>query len=232
LVLCGADDIDAVWAAVALREVTGGPVEIVMPEELAARATWRHTVDGSSTRTRLALVDRLDIVDEQIAGVLNRLTLVRESMFPSLPERDRDYAAEEVTALLCAWLLSLPCPVFNRPSPGALVDYRRPAEWRLLAGTAGLAAAPWRRSTAVAEDAEPSPSHAALVAGDAVVGDVPESVAGGLLQLSALTGIELFEASFTDEWALTAVELFPPLRSWGPDAVRALAAAATVGSRS
>jgi len=231
LVLCGADDIDAVWAAVALREVTGGPVEIVMPEELATRVRWRHTVDGSSRRTSLAIGDRLDIADEQIAGVLNRLTVVRESMFPSLPERDRDYAAEEVTALLCAWLLSLPDPVFNRPSPGALVDYRRPAEWRLLAATAGLAAAPWRRSTAVADDLEPPVVHAALVVGERVVGDVPASISEGLLRLSAATGVELFEASFTDEWVLTAVELFPPLRSWGLDAVRALAAAATAGSR-
>jgi len=230
LVLCGADDTDAVWAAVALREVTGGPVEIVMPEELATRARWRHIVDGSSRSTRLVVGGRVDVDDDQIAGVVNRLTVVRESMFSSLPERDRDYATEEVTALLCAWLLSLPCPVFNRPSPGALVDYRRAAEWRLLAATAGLAAAPWHRSTAVTDDFELPAIHAALVVGDAVLGDPPAPITDGLLQLSAATGVELFEATFTDEWALTAVDVFPPLRSWGLDGVRALASAATADS--
>lgn len=228
LVLCGADDIDAVWAATGLRRGGPSPVEVVLPEELVVGSVWEHEVIGGRASTDVALADGRVLATRELTGVLNRLVEVPPGSLGRLPDGDRPYALEEFTALFSAWLLSLPCPVLNPPSPACLIDWRRSAEWRVLAAGAGLPAAPWRAGSrdraggAGAAVGDPR-VHRVLVAGGVVVGDAPAEVAAALGRLAATSGVALFEARFGAGWELHDIDTRPALHSWGPEALVALA---------
>ena len=81
------------------------------------------------------------------SAVLVRLPWVAEPDLPHITARDRSYVAAEMTAVLLAWLSSLPCPVINRPSTTCLAGpLWRPERWAMVAAAVGLPAAPVHRS--------------------------------------------------------------------------------------
>lgn len=80
---------------------------------------------------------RLD--DESVAGVVNRLTWIAPASLVMAEPEDREYAAQELFALLLSWLHGLRAPVINRPAPSGLGGrLRYPAEWQVLAARAGI----------------------------------------------------------------------------------------------
>lgn len=103
-----------------------------------------------------AVVDGRVLPVTEIAMIVTRLAGVLPQDLPWIHEQDREYAASEMYAFLQAWLTSLPCPVLNRPSAGALAGPAwRPEEWLWRARRLGLRSAPMRRSAVRPGDGEP-----------------------------------------------------------------------------
>ena len=93
--------------------------------------------------TRVDLADGRTIDSAEIAGTVNRLTYVPPLLVDALVDDDRQYGLQELSALVMSWLASLPAPTLNPPDTRGLSGaWRSPAEWALLAGEAGLDAAP------------------------------------------------------------------------------------------
>jgi hypothetical protein len=70
---------------------------------------------------------------------------------PHIVPDEREYFASEMMAFLVAFLISLPCPVINTPSPLSLVGPRLLHEqWLARAIAAGMTVRPWRRGASAA----------------------------------------------------------------------------------
>jgi hypothetical protein len=129
------------WASAGARLLT--------PSDLQ-RPGWRHEPARPVSGTAIAAGEPLAVA--AITGVCSLMPCVLDSDLPSIRAEDRTYVAAEMTAFLCAWLSSLACPVFNRPTPSCLCGPPwGPERWLHAAVRAGLPtvqAAP-RESTAV-----------------------------------------------------------------------------------
>lgn len=142
LVLADTGDDAAAWAAEGLPQRGVHPLRLVSGYELAMSTIWDHRMDQSGARTELRFSDGRAVDDTRLRGVVNRL-----SGFPMPPAGvsagDGEYAACESNALLLSWLVSLRCPVLNRPSPASGPGgYRSVGAWRQLAHRAGLGILP------------------------------------------------------------------------------------------
>jgi hypothetical protein len=114
------------------------------------RPGWRHEPARPLAGTAVAGGQPLAVAS--ITGVCSLLSCVLDTDVPSIRPEDRTYVAAEMTAFLCAWLSSLPCPVLNRPSPSCLCGPPwGPERWLHAAVQAALPAraAPRRETTAV-----------------------------------------------------------------------------------
>jgi hypothetical protein len=138
LMLADTGDDAAVWAAEGLPQRGMHPLRLVSGYELAMGTIWDHRMDKSGARTRLRFSDGLAVDDTQLRGVVNRLSGF--SVPPAgVSAGDSEYAACERNALLLSWLVSLRCPVLNRPSPASGPGgYRSVGAWYQLAHRAGL----------------------------------------------------------------------------------------------
>lgn len=120
VVLCSAQDADALWFAVRARR-TGAAVAVVTDTRLAFARRRSHRVDGDGARSVVVLDDGTRLDDRSVTGVLNRLTAAPDAAWRAVRDpAERDYATAELGAFTLSWLAGLRCPVRNRPDPSFL----------------------------------------------------------------------------------------------------------------
>ncbi len=206
LVLCDDYDASALWAANCLAE-RGRAVSVVTASHLDAARRWDHRIERSGTTSvSIDLADGRRLSDSDGAAVLNRLTFLSSNRINAVAGEDRDYAVQEMNALVLSCLYALPGPMLNRPTTQGLGgNWRHPSAWAVLAGRAGLAAPPYRQScgTDPNEAWQPRPAPATVtvfaVAGHLVASPaMPQATWESCLRLArlagdALLGIELIE---------------------------------------
>ena len=214
LVVADHADLGARAAARAASSSLGDPVRVVVVsgDELAA-ARWRHHVSAYGVAsTSLRLPGLGELTDDDLAGVLVRPCgeLVPPG-FRRSSERDRGYAAAELSALASSWLLSLGARVVNAAegaSPWGPTWV--PRRWLARAAAAGFDVSPG------------APDRRLLVAGRHVTGAADDTEVARARRLSQDTGCGLLELSLAGE-CVTAITCVPALLE--PEHVNALAAA-------
>ena len=116
-----------------------------------SRPGWRYTGGGAPGQ---AVIDGQPIATRDIRAVITRIPAVSEAELAHVHEDDRKYAAAEMQAFLLAWLMSLECPVLNRPTPSNLGGpLGSAAQWVRRARRLGVAARPIRQRVAYAPGA-------------------------------------------------------------------------------
>lgn len=107
-VFCSGDDDSGLWVSKGLRECGLAPLEVATCEHLATAVRWEHRISNSETLIEIELRDGRTLRSDQIAGVVNRMTVVPSSLIDVARADDRDYALQEFTAFFMSWLHSLP----------------------------------------------------------------------------------------------------------------------------
>jgi hypothetical protein len=197
----------------------------------ALRLEHRVGTDGSSLN--IELVDGRTVSSSDVKGTLNRVLHVPD-IFRGSP--DRDYAVQELTALLMSLLYCLPGPVLNPPTPQGLSGrWRHASEWAVLAHGCGLATRTYSQSSR-APDTDAywqnrlwsSQMLSAIVLGDRVF---PSSLGAGLADgcrtLAArsetpLLGVD-FVAADDGAWTFAGANPCPDLVNAGEEFLDALA---------
>ena len=178
-------------------------------------AGWSQTLNAGDAHT--AVVEGMPVAQEQITGVLTRLSCVFEEELSDIVARDREYVAAEMTAFLWFWLSSLSCPVVNRPTSAGLSGACRQEYWASIAAQADLPTQPVRRRAILAasgpEETPCAPATVAVV-GQRVLGETDPMLQKHALKLAELAGLELLAVRFSgpehDARFLTA-DPFPDL---------------------
>ncbi len=222
LILAHAGDATAAQVAARLRQRhPPDETRLVLLEEIVSASRWTHTLNGAKADTILTLHDGTEIRRDEIGIVFNRLQYVDLSQFALSAAADREYAVMEMFALLLSWLKALPCPIVNRLSSQNLSGPTHSSlAWQQLAGKAQLPTARIRLTSSLrryaAPDLVPLPVGPAafgnvpawlsepvgegrasvFVAGEQVLGDVPEQLKRGCLKLAALSGYEILVVNF------------------------------------
>lgn len=238
LVVGSPQDAAALWACEGLRARGLDPVEWVDGEALAGARTWRHTLDDGACTSEIRLDDGRTLRDGAIRGVLNRMQGVPPGALQVAHRDDRDYAQQELFALMLSWMHALPATVVNRPTPQGLAGgWRHACEWVRLAGQAGLPSTAWRmgsRDAGEAPGATPGTNAAAqpdeyaiLLDGRAFGPELPEAFRGGLMRLATLVDTPLLGIGVTRgaerEWLFAGATPLPDLRVGGEAFLDALA---------
>jgi hypothetical protein len=231
LVLCDAEDRSALWAYRRLQARGLAPLELVTGEMLAFSQTWEHRLGKAGATFDIALADGRHLRRDEVRGVLNRLRGLPTAHLVRASSVDRDYATQELFALVLSCLQALP-NVVNRASPQAFSGQWLPrAQWLLLAAQAGMLTVPFSQTDAEPADASRighhrwslhRPTAAVLVLGGRVLGrTVPPEVVGGCRRLAALAGATLLGVDLLADgaggWAVTGVNSFPDLLFGGED---------------
>ncbi len=108
-----------------------------------SRPGWRYVAGVALGE---AVIDGQVIATHDIRAVISRIPAVGEAELTHVHEEDRRYAAAEMQAFLVAWLMSLECPVLNRPSPSNLGGPSwSVAQWVQRARRLGIATRPVRQ---------------------------------------------------------------------------------------
>lgn len=140
LILSHLDDSGAMQVAEVIGSQLGfRAVELLQPETLAL-TRWSHNIDceGRAT-TSLKLTNHGEFNSESIGCLFDRL-----GYFPSIPfahsgEKNRNYAAAELQALVTSWKLELGTKVVNPLSIGSgIVSPISQRRWLSLAQQCGL----------------------------------------------------------------------------------------------
>lgn len=140
LVLAARHDLHAPWIADQLRGRVGD-VLLLTVESLVRETRWDHRLDRRGAGSTLVLGDGREIRHDEVGGVINRIAMIPQELLSRANDDDRLYALQEWTALFMSWLQSIPAPVLNRPDARGLCGaWRSPAEWAMLALSAGLPA--------------------------------------------------------------------------------------------
>ncbi|MET0340204.1 MAG: hypothetical protein ABW252_04350 [Polyangiales bacterium] len=234
-VLCDAADLSALWAARALR-ARGRVTEVVTAAMLDCAPRWHHAIaDDGRTHVSVTLGDGRCLASDRPAGVLNRLLYAPCARVRRVGGDDGDYAAQELSALFLSFLMALPGPMANRPTPEGLCGrLRHPSAWALLAAQAGLDAAPYRQSHASDPSEAWRPCEAqdktsVFVVSDRVVAPahVPAPVLLSCRRLARaseemLLGIDV-TVSPDGRWRFVGASPAPDLRAGGDELVDVLA---------
>lgn len=158
-----------------------------------------------------AVIEGRVIATREIRAVITRIPAVAEAELAHVHEEDRRYAVAEMQAFLLAWLMSLECPVLNRPSPSNLGGpWWSVAQWVQRARRLGLSARPVRQH-AVYGPGAPSGTEC-RVDGNAIFADVVgdraflaggrepsaqlDSLARAAIALARDAGVELLRVYF------------------------------------
>jgi hypothetical protein len=236
-VLCDLADLAALWAADRLR-ARGRRVEVVTAQVLECALGWRHALapDGEA-EVEIRLADGRILGSRHPAPVLNRLSHSPRARTDTVGGTDRDYAAQEMNALILSCLEALPGPVVNRPTPQGLCGrWRHPSAWTLLGAQAGLEAEAFRQSDRTDPDqawfAPPAPGAvtAFALAGQVIAPPtVPEATRRGCLRLAGLSGEILLGVELAPgpdgRWRMTGASPAPDLMRGGEPLIAALDAA-------
>jgi hypothetical protein len=131
----------AVMAELGARSLV--PV-LQLPPELLGVARWSHHIDSRGTaRTQIVLPNGRVLADDEVGCLLNRLDTLPVLRFSRAKERDRDYAAMELQALVASWLAGLGDRVVNRSNARVLdTGPGSPRAWLALAAKRGVPVVP------------------------------------------------------------------------------------------
>jgi|SRR5271165_2752143 len=162
----------------ALRQAWDG-AGLLTPADLSQRG-W--SFDPSDPQAGQAVIEGRRVQARDIRGICALLPAVTDSDLRHITATDRSYVAAELTAFLAAWLVCMPCPKVNPPSPVGLSGPNwRPERWICTAARLGLpvrdaarTAVPGTAHTVV-PGMEPEPGdggtrHTIVVAGTEVIG--------------------------------------------------------------
>jgi hypothetical protein len=160
VILAHADDPGAAKVLEALQAHPDLKPCLVRPEALAL-ARWHHEIDpGGHARTRLTLPNRMELRDESVGCVLNRLQYVVHPWFARATQKDHDYANAELQALMCSWLAGLRRKVVNPILPSGMPATTASARrWLWAASAHGLPVARSVVTTSGALVGQPHPGE-------------------------------------------------------------------------
>ncbi len=236
LVLCHSGDVAALWLYNGLRQRGLKPLQLVSAEVLACSRLWEHRLAAGHTTVDITLHDGRAIHGDGLRGVVNRLVAVPMDLWRRASPADRAYVLQELTAFYVSWLMALPCPVLNRPSPLGLAGaWRHQSHWVWLAARAGLRTPDYIQSSqnpidrpgALRRRSPPPKVKTVLVIGDRVVGGQPPgALLAGCLELARVSGSGILGVDFADgpegEWTFVGATPLPDLRLGGEAALDAL----------
>ena len=233
-VFAGSGDAAALWATQGLRARGLDPVEFITPAMLAASPRWEHRVGESGAATSIDFHRDRRLASGRVSGIINRIGFLPLELFQNGKPDDRQYAQQELTALLMSCFHGLDCPVMNRPvAQGMAGAWRHPAEWAILASRAGLCAWPYRMRTGVPMTGWSLapldlPRKMIFVIGNRVSGEAPQHILDASQRLAALSrtamlGVE-FVAGPQNEWTFAGACPQPDLRTGGDSLLDTLSA--------
>lgn len=224
--LCAANDHEALWLATALAE-RGEEVECVFPEELMIGVSLTYRISSASVESSMRLHDGRVLDGAVPSLIINRLTEL-PTLSTNTSPYDAFYVAEEWRAVVAAWLRTLPCPVLNPPSAGALGGPTLSTPlWRAVGRAHGLQIREWHDEQA--ESAKGKLFEVLSVAGQCIdpSGLAPAHVPRSLAAVAAYVGAPLIGATFDhsgDRWELTDLTVRPRLTFGGSPLVEAIVA--------
>jgi len=192
------------WQSHGVRVLTCGDLSV---------AGWRQTLTAGHAST--VVVDGALVPQEQITGVLTRLSGIAEEEISGIAREDREYAAAEMTAFLWFWLSSLTCPMLNRPTVACLSGpYWRQESWVHAAAQAGIPVEPAHRRTGSRVPEEHGSFSTVTVVGERVFGETDPVLQNHARRLAALAGVDLLAVRFSNPEAharLISADVFPDL---------------------
>lgn len=119
MVLAEPHDISAARVVAHLRRRGVRPI-VAGGTELAL-ACWDHRIDRSGNAvSRVRLSSGEEVRSEDVSAALVRLQYIGPLQFARSGPDDRNYAAQELHALMLSFLAGLRCPVLNPPHPTGL----------------------------------------------------------------------------------------------------------------
>ena len=229
LILCPSNDVSALWAYEGLKTRGLAPLELVRAETLAY-ARWEHRLGADGVYLNMTLPDGRRIQNEDVRGVLNRLSCAPYESLLLIHPSDREYVMQEFNAFFLSWLDSLRKPMLNRPTPQGLSGQcRHVSEWVWLASEAGLPTLDYKQSsrdftleTSVSSGIFPigTPMDTIIVVDGHVTGaPAPAYVQNGCRRLAELSNTDLlgveFSTSTAGPWTFAGATTFPDLRLGG-----------------
>lgn len=139
VILAHDDDADAALLLKALQQAQPDLQSCIVRPEALTLARWHHEVDHKGhAKTRIRLPNRMELSDESVGCVLNRLRYVTHPGFARAAQRDRDYANAELQALVCSWLAGLGRKVINPVLPYGVPAAASTRRWLCTASEHGL----------------------------------------------------------------------------------------------
>ena len=193
-----ASERDEQARALAARYARDG-MRLLIPASLS-RPGWRWR--NADPRGNVAMIDGVRVLPNQIDGVLTRLPWVLPCDLPDIRVCEQEYVAAEINAFLLAWLLSLDCPLLNRPSAQCLSGQGWRSEmWMSKACELGIPARAVHQSislparSAVAE-ADPQDGVTLTVVGRNVVGTGHAVLKRYASRLAAAANVQLLSVRF------------------------------------
>jgi hypothetical protein len=165
-------------------------IGILEPSELSVPG-WSHNPENPR-EDRFVVAGEIHPA-ERLTAVITALDAVEPFDLPHVRTEDRGFVASEMTAFLRSWLLTLACPVLDRPTTVA------------LSGAAGDPAAWSKAAAAVAvtdRQAAPTPrtrTRAVMVVAGRVVGPAPEPAASTALSLAHAANVTAARLTLTDD---------------------------------
>lgn len=165
-------------------------IRILEPAELSVPG-WSHNPENPR-EDHLVVAGEIHPA-ERLTAVITALDAVEPFDLPHVRTEDRGFVASEMTAFLRSWLLTLACPVLDRPTTLA------------LSGAASDRAAWSKAAAAVAvtdRQATPLPrtqTHAVMVVAGRVVGPAPKPAANTALSLARAANVTAARLTLADD---------------------------------
>lgn len=219
-VLCSTTDPSGPWAAAALRRRGLPGVRLVTAEEIVYSTRFVHRQGPGGVTTEITLPGGA-VLGPGLRGALNRVVTVPSAHLAASPESDRDYAVQEMYALLTSVLASLPGVVNTAGPRGLPGPWLSDAAWLREAACSGLVGTGFRSGRPAWE--APAPDTSVLVVGDQVLparqgaAGVPAHVSAGCEALADRLGAQVLGVDFVTagpQWLFVRANPTPDLR-WG-----------------
>ena len=220
-----ASERDEQARALATRYARDG-LRLLIPASLS-RPGWRwRNADPQGT---VAMIDGERVFPNEIDGVITRLPWVLPCDLPDIRLCEQEYVAAEINAFLLAWLVSLDCPLLNRPSAQCLSGQGWRSEmWVSKACELGFPARAVHQRISLPARlpvAETEPQDAAIltVVGNTVVGTGNAVLKRYASRLAAAARVQLLSVRFDSaarDGILLGASLWPDLSD--PDVAEAI----------
>ncbi len=202
--------------ALATRYARDG-LRLLVPADLS-RPGWRWR--SAAPRSAVGSINAERLLPDDIDGVITRLPWVSQCDVPDIQACEQEYVAAEINAFLLAWLVSLRCPLLNRPSAQCLSGPGwRPEKWVSKAFEVGIPAHPMHQNVAFSvppalAETEPRDAVTLTVVGSTVVGTADAALKRHARRLAVAASVELLCVRFNSaarDAILLGASLWPDL---------------------